>query len=68
MFLYSCNDPPDEYISICIKSHTETRIMYFPNGSGGIRMQLMPHKVCDERKTVRNPKYDKWLESNKSND
>lgn len=56
VFLIGCGPEP-EYIDKCVESHTEIRVMYFPNGSGGLRMQPMPVTVCDKYETIKNPKY-----------
>lgn len=32
----------------CIKSHIETRIMFYPTANGQLRQVVMPYTVCDE--------------------
>ncbi len=64
VLLAGCGGPPDEYVNTCIESHITLQPIFLPNGSGGMRMQMMPKTVCDEYETRRNPEYDKWLADN----
>lgn len=67
-FLAGCSPPP-EYIERCLESHTEEKMVAVPKivapgrpSIGRIAFVRRTRTVCDKIETIRNPKYDRWLQ------
>lgn len=62
--LSACGGTPSEFIEVCVESDVTLQPMFFPNGSGGMRMQMIPLDRCTRYETKRNPAYDEWVAEN----
>jgi len=74
VLLVGCDRKPPEYIERCLESHTETKTEAVPKlfapgmpSIGGMVYAPRTRIICDKSETVKNPKYEQWLDRTPAN-